>query len=90
MGEVVFLREEHTNWLSSARWAALKTYMHVLCRLSRLYLGIYIIINEKRGAYLEESKEVYMGVAGRERRNDTIIISKGIFKNFKIKMRIEI
>lgn len=27
-GEMVFLREEHTNWLPSIKWSALKTHTH--------------------------------------------------------------
>lgn len=45
-GEVAVLKEEHTNWPSSAKWSALKTYIQVaLHGLNRLYLRIYIICN---------------------------------------------
>lgn len=38
MGETVFSRDEHTNWLPNTRWSALKTYTGVtLNMLSRLY-----------------------------------------------------
>lgn len=39
VGEMVLSREEHTNWLSSAKWSALKTYIVTLYELSRMYLG---------------------------------------------------
>lgn len=41
--EVVFPKKEHTNWLTSAKWQALKTYIQVrLYRLIIIYPGIYI------------------------------------------------
>jgi hypothetical protein len=29
VGEMVFLREEHTTWLSNAKWSVLKMYIQV-------------------------------------------------------------
>lgn len=57
---IVFSREEHNNWLSNTKWAALKTCIRVtLFRLRRLYLGIYTYIhsNKKEAVNLKESKE---------------------------------
>lgn len=42
-GEIVFLREEQTNWVSITKWSNLKTYINVtVYKVSRLYLGMYI------------------------------------------------
>jgi hypothetical protein len=63
-GEVVVLREEHTNWLTSASLSARKTYRkHTLVtyRPSRLYLGIYVY------AYMHAitiSKKIGLGFEG--------------------------
>lgn len=38
-------RTEHTKWLSNAKWLALK-HTYRSHHMSRLYLGIYIFINE--------------------------------------------
>jgi hypothetical protein len=41
--EVILPREGHTNWLSSAKWSALKTYIQLaLYGINRIYLGIYL------------------------------------------------
>lgn len=71
VGKLVFPREEHTIWLASTQWSALKTYMQAKYRLISLkfmYLGIYIkntymneTINEKRGHDVKESKEKHVG-----------------------------
>lgn len=57
MGEVVFPREGHTNWLSSAKRSALKTYMQVASYYIRnIYLYTYIhtiAISLKGGHKLE-------------------------------------
>jgi hypothetical protein len=58
-GRGVFPREEHTNWLSNAKWSTLKRYLQVaLYRLNRLYLGIY------------ESIHICMQLAGKNRGNE--------------------
>lgn len=45
-GEIIFPRKESTNWLSSTKWLALKTRIHViLFRLRILYLGIHMYIH---------------------------------------------
>lgn len=38
---MITLREGHTNWLSSAKWPALKIYTQ-LNTLNRLFWGIYM------------------------------------------------
>jgi len=44
--ETVYLREEQTNWLSSMKWSALKTYIQVaLYRLNSIYVYICISID---------------------------------------------
>ena len=46
-GEVVFPREEHTIWLSSANQSALKTYIQVtLYGLNKLYVGTYMCVDK--------------------------------------------
>jgi hypothetical protein len=47
MGEIVFPREEHINWLSHTKWSALKIHKQAtLSSLSRLYLlSMYIYIH---------------------------------------------
>lgn len=43
------LKEQTTIFILFLRkWSALKTYLHTSYRLSRIYLGIYIIINVKK------------------------------------------
>jgi hypothetical protein len=55
MGEIVFSKEEHINWLSNAKWSVLKTFMQVAgYRLSWLYLGIYIHTNMHITAIIEQ------------------------------------
>lgn len=45
MGEVVFPREEHANWLFSDKQSAMKTCIEVtLYRLNRLYLEISMYV----------------------------------------------
>jgi hypothetical protein len=40
--ENVSSKEEHTTWLSIAKYSTLKTYMQgTLCQLTRLYLGLH-------------------------------------------------
>lgn len=58
-GEIVFLRAEHTNWLSNTKWSTLKIQV-TLYRLSSLDLRIRNVymyvrtINEKRGHKFEK------------------------------------
>ena len=41
--KAVLTREDHTNWLSSTKWSALKIYIQVIVYgLNRFYLGAYI------------------------------------------------
>lgn len=62
-----------SNWLSSAKPSALKTYILVtLNRLSKLHLGIYMYVmymhtvtsGRKEATNLKERKEVFMGAFG--------------------------
>jgi hypothetical protein len=53
MGEIIFPRREHTNWLSNSKWQYLKSFMQVtLYRLSRLYLEINICIHTYIHTYI--------------------------------------
>ena len=54
-GEIVFYREEHTNWLANTKWLALKTYMQwTLCRL---YICIYIQLLIKNKPWIPSEQE---------------------------------
>lgn len=47
VGLVAFPGEEHNNWLSNAKQAALKTHTGILYGLSRLNLRMYIYIHKQ-------------------------------------------
>lgn len=46
VGKIVFLREEHTNWLSITKWSALKY----------IYIYTLFILNKKFYLYICEYK----------------------------------
>lgn len=86
--EVVLPREKHTDWLSSARWSALNTYVQAtLYRLNRFDVGIYvcantymnvIIFSEERSHEFEAFWEEGFGELkqkGREKCCNNILIS---------------
>ena len=83
MGEVV---EEHINWLSSAKWSALKTCKQVMYGLKTLHLGLNmyirkyicvcaITIGEKKAMNLKAgiNKWEDLGVVGKGREECTYI-----------------
>lgn len=42
VGEIIVLRDEHTNWLSNTKQSTLNTYIQgIYYKLRRLYLCIY-------------------------------------------------
>lgn len=41
-GEIIFFRGKHTNWLSTTKWSALRTYTQVISY--RLYLCVCVYI----------------------------------------------
>lgn len=59
VGEITFLRQEHTNWLSNSKWSAMCTYIS-LEQLTKI-----------EAMDLKENKERYMegleGGKGRDR-----------------------
>lgn len=58
VGEVVFIREEHTDWLSNTKWSILKTCIQVtLYRQNKLYLRIIYICNVINVCNNNEQKE---------------------------------
>lgn len=77
-------RKEHTNWLPSIKWSALKTYTKVtLYRkcIMHLYLGIFcmnihictLYRFEKEPTTFKETKEEYMGGFGRRKEKGELI-----------------
>lgn len=62
-GEIVFPKEEHTNWLANAKWSAFNIHIQLtLYSLRRLYEGIYMhvtMISEGRGSLFEREKGIY-------------------------------
>lgn len=73
-GEIVFLRDEHPDWLSRTKSSVLKIYIQItLYRLPWLYLGISVYthlnicvkINEKKDQNLKAWKQcIYGGSEG--------------------------
>lgn len=41
---MAFPRDKHTNWLSSAKWAALEIYIQITYRLTKLCFGICLCV----------------------------------------------
>jgi hypothetical protein len=70
-----FYKEEHNNWLSNAKWSALKTYIQItLDGLSWLYLGMHTItIYDKRCHELEGEGEGAYGRVWREKGEEKIL-----------------
>lgn len=76
-GRKVFSKEEHSNWLSKAKWSVPRAYIQVkLYRRSKLYLGIYIhtnmhirAINKQRGSEFEKQQG---GVYGRKEKGEIV------------------
>jgi hypothetical protein len=71
VGEIVFPREEHTNWLSNTKWSVLKPYIYMSNMQTEqvIYRNIYVytymhatIIGEKRDYTFKSEKG---GLCGR-------------------------
>lgn len=75
-GEVVFPREEHTNWFSNAKWSDFNIQIQLtLYSLRRLYVGIYMhvtMISEGRGSLKEYMGGIYKDESKRG-SNETIL-----------------
>lgn len=48
VGEIVFPKKEPLNWLSNAKWSALKAYLEGTNRLSRLRKYVFIHMCRKQ------------------------------------------
>lgn len=66
MGEIIFPREEHTNWLPRAKGSALKTCICVCVYIHAYNLPISMKqqVTKKEAMNLIESKEEYIGALG--------------------------
>ena len=80
MEEVALPREEHTKWLSCAKWSALKIHVHkhyidlagliYPCINTRICM-IAITVSEKEVINLKENEEGYMqGLVGKKGKEE--------------------